>query len=362
MLENTTEHTASRWLWRRSAAGSTQETSRWDLWKHRRSQGEEGTQNVLLHTWSHCVRDLHLVCLVMISETIWSPIIGHGLEIIFYRARPHILWRSPSQNLGMAYAHGKHDPKAVFLWKNGGCSVGDFWTFKSSGVAEMFGRQAPVHDHNLGRLHEALLGKGIKKKGGRGWKGVELVREAWFCMIQCVLYISPWWWNIRFASFRHENCILLEATCIQHKEQTWNFVPSSLGRWDDRYSDPYSIWLIFLICLKWRWRWYKDNSHPRISCLREELDDKTVRNSMNSETQWICPVFMKHSLTLSHFVEVDSGQAYRWNMMKFTGTFSGTFFLQSYLYYSSCSYSGFDRNQYFAWLVEDLFFLKRHIV
>ena len=80
-----------------------------------------------------------------------------------------------------------------FFEKMGGCSVGDFWTFKSSGVAEMFGRQAPVHDHNLGRLHEALLGKGIKKKGGRGWKGVELVREAWFCMIQCVLYISPWW-------------------------------------------------------------------------------------------------------------------------------------------------------------------------
>ena len=103
-------------------------SSRWDLWKHRRSHGEEGTQNVLLHTWSHCVRDLHLVCLVMISETIWSPIIGHGLEIIFYRARPHILWRSPSQNLAMAYAHGKHDPKVVFLWKNGGCSVGDFWT------------------------------------------------------------------------------------------------------------------------------------------------------------------------------------------------------------------------------------------
>lgn len=35
----------------------------------------------------------------------------------------------------------------------------------------MFGRQAPVHDHNLGRLHEALLGKGIKKKGPRVERG-----------------------------------------------------------------------------------------------------------------------------------------------------------------------------------------------
>ena len=57
----------------------------------------------------------------------------------------------------------------------------------------MFGRQAPVHDHNLGRLHEALLGKGIKKSGvERGGKLVELVREVCFCMIQCVLYRSPW--------------------------------------------------------------------------------------------------------------------------------------------------------------------------
>ena len=251
MLENTTEHTASRWLWRRSAAGSTQETSRWDLWKHRRSQGEEGTQNVLLHTWSHCVRDLHLVCLVMISETIWSPIIGHGLEIIFYRARPHILWRSPSQNLAMAYAHGKHDPKAVFLWKNGGCSVGDFWTFKSSGVAEMFGRQAPVHDHNLGRLHEALLGKGIKKKGprverGRIGKGsvvlydpmcfihVSMVVKYQICKLQTWKLHSPWF-----------------ATCIQHKGTSpWNFVHSSSGsmRWplEGRgESSTHAFWPIF---------------------------------------------------------------------------------------------------------------------
>lgn len=261
MLENTTEHTASRWLWRRSAAGSTQETSRWDLWKHRRSQGEEGTQNVLLHTWSHCVRDLHLVCLVMISETIWSPIIGHGLEIIFYRARPHILWRSPSQNLAMAYAHGKHDPKAVFLWKNGGCSVGDFWTFKSSGVAEMFGRQAPVHDHNLGRLHEALLGKGIKKKGprverGRIGKGSVVLYDP-----MCFIHISMVVKYQICSAFRHENCILLGSQLVSvDGSMRWPLnsrgVKNKLGRnLPPTHSDPYSLWLIFLICLKWRWRW-----------------------------------------------------------------------------------------------------------
>ena len=75
----------------------------------------------------------------------------------------------------------------------------------------------------------------VLRKKGRGWKGVELVREAWFCMIpMCFIHIS--------MVVKYQICKLQTwkmhspwfATCIQHKEHLHGIlVPSSSGsmRW-----------------------------------------------------------------------------------------------------------------------------------
>lgn len=78
----------------------------------------------------------------------------------------------------------------------------------------MFGRQAPVHDHNLGRLHEALLGKGIKKKGprverGRIGKGSVVLYDP-----MCFIHISMVVKYQICSAFRHENCILLGSQLV----------------------------------------------------------------------------------------------------------------------------------------------------